>query len=151
MSPSISGVSCSGVRACTAMGSGTSSKLQASAILASGVQPSSFHMAHYTNSPCRMHVLSGHQAEVLLIAQAVCPSLDHADLVVEALDEAERDLVVRVAVRGDAVPMTVDHLGKLLIRREPLPFQRPAPVLEEAPRPPLALVAPELAKGLFEG
>jgi hypothetical protein len=38
--------------------------------------------------------------------------------------------------------MALDHRGELLIGLEPLPFERGAPVLEEAPRPALALVVP---------
>ena len=90
------------------------------------------------------------QPQVFLVAQAVGAALDDADLVVEALDEAERDLVLRVAVGGDAVPMALDHLGELLVRLEPLPLQACAPVVEEAPRPAFALVVPQLAEGLLE-
>jgi len=46
--------------------------------------------------------------------------------------------------------MTIDHLGKLLIRREPLPLEACAPVLEEAPGPALAFIAPQLAETLLE-
>ena len=46
--------------------------------------------------------------------------------------------------------MTLDHLGELLVGLEPLPFQAPPPVVEEASRPALALAVPELAKGLLE-
>ena len=49
--------------------------------------------------------------EVLLIAQAVGASLEDADLVVETFDEVERDPVLGSAVGGDAVPVTVDHVG----------------------------------------
>src|SRR5208282_2079167 len=77
-------------------------------------------------------------------------ALEDADLVVEAFDKAERDLVLRLAVGGDAVPMTVDHLGELLVGLEPLPFQAGAPVLEEAPRPSLPLVVPELSEGFLQ-
>ena len=58
----------------------------------------------------------------------------------ESLDEAERDLVLRLAVGGDSVPMTIDHLSELLVRFEALPLQARAPVVEEAPRPALAFV-----------
>jgi len=76
--------------------------------------------------------------------------LKDSDLVVEALDEAERDLVLRLAVGTDPVPMTVDHLCELLVRFEPLPLERVAPVLEEAASPALGLVVPELDEGLHE-
>ena len=46
--------------------------------------------------------------------------------------------------------MPIDHLRKLLVGCEPLPLQARAPVLEEATRPALALVAPELTEGLPE-
>src|ERR1019366_7579320 len=46
--------------------------------------------------------------------------------------------------------MPIDHLGEFFIRCEPLPLQARAPVLEEAPRPALALVVPELAEGFFQ-
>jgi len=49
-----------------------------------------------------------------------------ADLVVEALDKAERDLVLRFAVGGNPVPMAVNHLGELLVRLEALPLERVA-------------------------
>src|SRR3954451_25090886 len=46
--------------------------------------------------------------------------------------------------------MTIDHRGELLIRFEPLPFEACTPVLEEAPGPALAFVAPQLAEALLE-
>src|SRR5664280_1520566 len=46
--------------------------------------------------------------------------------------------------------MPIDYLGKLFIRCEPLPLQARAPVLEEAPRPALALVVPKLAEGFLQ-
>ena len=76
--------------------------------------------------------------------------MDDVDLVVQAFDEAERDLVLGSAVGGDAVPVAVDHRGELLVGFEPLPFEALAPVLEEAARPGLALVVPELAERLLQ-
>jgi hypothetical protein len=35
--------------------------------------------------------------------------------VVEAFDEAESNFVLRLTVGGDTVPMTINHLGKLLM------------------------------------
>src|SRR6516165_4687174 len=90
------------------------------------------------------------EAQIFFVAQAVGAALDHPDLVVEPFDEAERDLVLQLTVGGDPVPMTIDHLGELLVRLEPLPLEAGAPVLEEAPRPALALVAPQLAETLLE-
>src|SRR3989442_15515601 len=46
--------------------------------------------------------------------------------------------------------MTSDHLGEFLVGSESLPLQARSPVLEEAPRPALALVVPELAEGFLE-
>ena len=76
--------------------------------------------------------------------------MDDADLVVQALYEPERDLVLGPAISGDSIPMTLDHLSELLVRRQPLPLEARAPVLEEAPRPALTLVTPQLAEGLLE-
>ena len=76
--------------------------------------------------------------------------MDDADLVVQSLHEAKRDLVLWFAIGSDSIPMTIDHLSEFLVRFEPLPFERSAPVLEEAPRPALALVAPQLTEGLPE-
>src|ERR1700730_14336645 len=87
--------------------------------------------------------------KVLFIAYSVRASLDDADLVVEPFDEAERDLVLRFAVGGDTVPVAIDHVCELLVGLQSLPLERRAPVLEEAPRPALVLVAPE-AEGLLE-
>src|SRR5208282_817641 len=67
-----------------------------------------------------------------------------------AFDEAERDLVFGFAVGGDAVPVAIDHVGEALVGSEALPFEAGAPVVEEAPRPALAPVVPELAEGLLE-
>ena len=46
--------------------------------------------------------------------------------------------------------MTIDHLGELLVGTQTLPFKGGAPVLEEAPCPALAFVAPELTEGLLQ-
>ena len=90
------------------------------------------------------------EPQILLIAQAVRTTLDDADLVVQSLDEAERDLVLGFAVGGDSIPMAINHIGELLVGRQALPLEARAPVLEETPRPAFALVVPELAEGLLE-
>src|SRR5262249_6965777 len=90
------------------------------------------------------------EPQVVFIAQAVGAALDHPDFVVEPLDEAERDLVVRPAVGGNAVPMPIDHGGELLVRLEALPLEARTPILEEPPCPALALVIPQLAEALLE-
>src|SRR2546422_11301203 len=103
-----------------------------------------------TRSDRGQHAGEDLEPEVLFVAQTVGATLEHADLVVQALDDAERHLVLRVAVGGDAVPVPRDHCGKLLVGAEPLPLQSGAPVVEEAPGPALPLVLPELAEGLLE-
>ena len=40
--------------------------------------------------------------------------------------------------------------GELVVGLQPLPLQARPPVLKESPRPSLALVAPQLSKGLLE-
>src|ERR1700736_4432667 len=90
------------------------------------------------------------EPQVVFVAQAVGAALDQPDLVVEPLDEAERDLVLRPAVGRNAIPMTVDHLRELLVGFEPLPLEACPPVLEEAPRPAFPFIAPQLAEAFLE-
>lgn len=90
------------------------------------------------------------EAEILLIAQAICPALEDANLVVEPFDEAQRDLVLGLAVGGDSVPMALDHFGKLLVGFQALPDETGFPVLKETPSPSGALVLPQLAERLLE-
>jgi hypothetical protein len=91
----------------------------------------------------RKHAGKDLEPQVFFVAQSVCAALDDADLVVEAFHEAERDLVLGLAIGSDSVLMAIDHLGELLVGTQPLPFESGAPVLEEAPCPALALVAPD--------
>src|ERR1700720_499574 len=98
----------------------------------------------------RQHAGENLEPQIFFVAQAVGAALDHPDLVIEPLDEAERDLVLKPAVGCDPIPMTIDHLGELLIRLKPLPLEAGAPILEEASRPALALVAPQLSETLLE-
>ena len=49
--------------------------------------------------------------------------LHDADLVVHALDESQGDLVLRLAVGRDAVPVPVDHHGELLVGLQALPLE----------------------------
>jgi len=70
-------------------------------------------------------------AKVFLVAE-VRAALEDADLVVQALDEPEGDLVVGAAVRRDPVPVPVNHRGELLVGSQALPFEGGWPVLEEA-------------------
>lgn len=46
--------------------------------------------------------------------------------------------------------MTINHLGEFLVRHKALPLQARAPIVEETPRPGLALVAPQLPEGFFQ-
>ena len=107
-------------------------------------------MGDFGGSWRRKHAGENLEAKIFVVAQAVGPSLEDADFVVEAFDEAKRDFVFRFAVGGDAVPVAIDHVGEALVGPEALPFEAGSPVVEEAPRPTLAPVVPELAEGLLE-
>ena len=76
--------------------------------------------------------------------------MKHSDLIVEALDKAQGDLVLGEAVGCDSLPVAVDHLGEFLEGRQFLPFQGYTPVLEELPGPGNAAAVPELSEGLLE-
>lgn len=101
-------------------------------------------------SDLRQHTSENLEPQVLLVAEAVSAPLDDADLVVEAFHEAECDLVLGLAVRRDAIPVTLDHSRELLVGRQPLPLESIAPVVEKPARPTLVLVAPKLAERLLE-
>jgi hypothetical protein len=91
------------------------------------------------------------ELQILLVPVAIRPSLEHTDLVVEPLDHAQADLVLGLAVGGDAVPVALDHRCELLVGLESLPLERVAATLEERSRPAFfALVVPELAELLLE-
>jgi hypothetical protein len=59
---------------------------------------------------------------VSLIAHAMRPRLDDANLLVES-SRRRRALVSRLAMGGDPIPMTLDHLGELPVRHNALPLQ----------------------------
>src|SRR3990167_9491607 len=101
-------------------------------------------------SECRQHAGEDLEPEILFIAEPVRAALEDADFVVQPLDEAEGDLVLRAAVGREALPMAINHRGELLVRPEALPLERRAPVLEEAARPALPAVVPELPERLLE-
>src|SRR5215813_12187196 len=101
-------------------------------------------------SQLRQHRSKNFQSQIFFVSKAVSPSLDDTNFVVQSLDKSQRHFVLRSAVSRNTLPMTLNHLGKFLKRSEPLPFECCLPVLKEAPRPPFALIAPQLAKGLFE-
>lgn len=83
----------------------------------------------------RQHTGEYLQAQIFFVAQPVGTSLKDPDLVVQALDETKSDLVHWLTVGGNAIPMSVDHLSKLLVRFQPLLLQARPPILEEPPRP----------------
>ena len=89
-------------------------------------------------------------AQVLFIAEAVGLALNDADGVVQAFHTAERDFVLGLAVRNDAVPMAFDHGGELLKRLESLPLECVFPVLEELPGPGLTSIVPQLSERFLE-
>src|SRR2546427_5094677 len=101
-------------------------------------------------SQLRQHRSQYLKAQIFFVSKAVSTPLDDANLIVEPFDESQRHFVLRSAVSGNPIPMTLDHLGKFLIGLKPLPFERRLPVLKEAPCPTFALVAPQLTKGLLE-
>src|SRR5712691_5152489 len=90
------------------------------------------------------------EVQVLVVVVAVGPALQDADLVVQALDDPEADLVLRMTVRDDTLPMPLDHVGKALVRLEALPLQTISPAVEEGTSPDRILVVPELTEGLLE-
>lgn len=47
-------------------------------------------------SDFRQHAGKDFESQVLLVAQSVCATLDDANLVVESLDEAERETTARL-------------------------------------------------------
>ena len=81
--------------------------------------------------------------------QSVGATLDHADLVVQALDEPEGDLVVGITVGGNSIPMPVEQLGELLVGLQSLLLDLSALVLEELTSPGFAGVIPHLCERLL--
>src|SRR6476661_6667637 len=55
-----------------------------------------------------------------------------------------------MAVRHDALPVSLDQRGELLVGLQPLPLQRRTPLLEESQRPTRRFVVPELSERLLE-
>src|SRR5262245_12898649 len=60
------------------------------------------------------HAGEDFQTEVLLIPEAVGPSLKDPDFVVDALHEAEGHLVLRAGIGLDPIPVGFDHPGETL-------------------------------------
>jgi len=50
-----------------------------------------------------------------------------ANLVVESLDDAQRHLVLGIAISSDSIPMSINHVGEFFKGFEPLPRQARAP------------------------
>src|SRR6266852_2068931 len=98
----------------------------------------------------RQHAGEDLESQVLFVAEPVGATLEHADLVVQPLDEAERDLVLRAAIGRDPIPVPVNHRGELLVGLQALPLEGRPPVLEEAARPTLPAIVPELAERFLE-
>jgi hypothetical protein len=76
--------------------------------------------------------------------------LNDPNLVIETFHETEGDLVIRLAITDDAVPMAFDQPGKLPVRFQPTPLELGFPVLEELARPSGITVIPELPKRFLE-
>lgn len=72
--------------------------------------------------------------------------MEDADLVGESLHQTETDLVLRVTVRGDILPVAVDLRGERLVGRQPLPREALCPPPEEGTNSLLGLATPELPK-----
>lgn len=98
----------------------------------------------------REHAGKDFEAQVVFISQSVGAALDDTDLVVQAFDEPERDFVLGLTIRGDPIPVTVNHFSELLQGFESLPAQLTAPVIKELACPSGAVIVPELAEGLFQ-
>jgi len=117
----------------------------------SSVSSGRLRMSHSSRSPLTISSSTSLvETEVLLVAQPVRAALEDPDFVVQALDEAERDLVVRMAVGRDPVPVPVNHRGELLVGAQARPLEGRPPLLEETARPALAAVVPELPERFFE-
>lgn len=82
--------------------------------------------------------------------QAVGAPPNNTDLVLQSLDVRRRDLVARISVGGDAVPVPIDHAGKILVGLETLPFHLCPPALEELPGPCLTAMVPYLPEGIVQ-
>ena len=98
----------------------------------------------------RKHASQDFEAKVFLVSQAVSPSLNDPDLVVQAFDKAKGDFVLRLAVSGDAFPVTLDHPGEFFKRLQALPLQGSLPGVEEFPGASFVAVVPEPAELFFE-
>ena len=90
------------------------------------------------------------ESEILLVFDAVSPSLNDPDLVVEAFHEAERDFVVGMAIADNAVPVSLDHGGEFFKRLQALPTQLRSPIAKEFFGPDGLVVIPKLVETFFQ-
>src|SRR3989442_56950 len=88
------------------------------------------------------------EQEVLVISIPTAAPEHGADVAVDGLDRAERDLLM--AVGEDAVEMPQQELGDLAERWQALPPEGAEPGREEALRRPLIGVVPEMGELLLE-
>ncbi len=75
--------------------------------------------------------------------------MNDPNLIVQTLDKAQRDFILREDEGGDPVPMALNHLSKFLIRIEPLPLQGRSPVVKELLSLALFFIFPKLAEGFL--
>src|SRR3989338_6716489 len=100
----------------------------------------------------RSAVLGGgllHLEQEILVIPIPAAAPEHgADVAVDGLDRAERDLLV--AVGEDTVEVSQQELGDLAEGRQALPPERAEPRREKAPGGPLIGVVPEMGELLLE-
>jgi hypothetical protein len=66
-------------------------------------------------SKLRQHAGEDLQSKVFLVAKFAGATLKNTDLVVQSFDEAERDFVLGLAVGSDPIPVSLDHVSKVLV------------------------------------
>jgi len=69
------------------------------------------------------------EVQVMVVAIPIGTTLQESDLIVQAFDHAETDLVVGIAVRDDALPVALDHVGKAFVARRKLRLPPSNPLL----------------------
>ena len=78
------------------------------------------------------------QFAMLLIVRTGGASPNQMGPVVQASDECEGDVVPRIAIGSDSVPVPIDHRGETLVWLEELSLQLRSQILEE-PRTQISL------------
>jgi hypothetical protein len=76
--------------------------------------------------------------------------LDDTDLVIQAFHESKGDLVIRMAVTDDSVPVAFHESSKLLEGFKPLPAQLAFPAFKELSGLGWVVVIPELPERFFQ-